>query len=123
MKDGSSNNYLVARKECGTVEIYFSKRHLQVNVSAYFRIRLCCTEPKSLTTNGPTHRGHTCRSLDATFFPDALCMQLLLYSIMLMPVESFPVHPRSTCAPPHTTMVVINQPESGRPRRFVGMGT
>lgn len=38
MKDCSSNNYLMARKECGTVEIYFSKRHLQVHVSAYFGI-------------------------------------------------------------------------------------
>lgn len=65
MKDGSSNIYLMAR--------------LPVHVSAYFRIWLCCMGPKSLTTNGPTHRGHTCRSLDATFSPNALCMQLLLY--------------------------------------------
>lgn len=57
---------------------------------ACLSLLLCCTEPKSLTTNGPTHRGHTCRSLDATFFPDALCMQLLLYTIMLTPVEGFP---------------------------------
>lgn len=117
MKDGSSNNYIMARKQWGKL---LFKAHLPVHVSAYF---LCCTEPKSLTSNGPTHRGHTCRSLDATVFPKALCMHLLLYSIMLTPVEGFLVHHRSTCAPPHTTMVVINQPEFGRPRRFVGMGT
>lgn len=117
MKDGLSKIYLMARKECGKL---LFKAHRLVHVSAYF---LCCTEPKSLTSNGPTHRGHTCRSLDATVFPEALCMQLLLYHIMLTPVEGFPVHPRSTCAPPHTTMVVINQPEFGRPRRFIGMGT
>ena len=104
MKDGSSNNYLMAR--------------LPVRVSAYFRIWLCCMEPKSLTTNGPTHRGHTCRSLDATFSPNPLYAAsfVRLWKVS----QSIPDQLVRHKIQPWSS---FNQPEFGRQRRFIGMGT